>query len=84
MTAGVAANWPSCNRIVENLCIELYRLFKSPTKMREKSVSRASLVLESYEVIRDKVTNNARIESGTRLQLFQLNLATICQWCVYI
>ena len=46
--------------------------------MTEKPVSRASLVFQGYDMIRDKVTNNARIESCTRLRLFKLNVATIC------
>ena len=77
---GGPAQWPDCNRYVEAIISKLCE--KHPVRVRSKgsSVQRWSLVIKSYNQIKDKVINNVRVMAQTKLQLVEINQTTLIQW----
>ena len=74
------AQWPDCNRYVESIISKLCD--QHPTAVRSKgaSVQRWSLVMKSYQHIRNAILNNAHVMAKTKLQLVEINQTTISQW----
>ena len=74
------AQWPDCNRYVESIISKLCD--QHPTVVRSKgtSVQRWSLVMKSYQYIRNAILSNAHVMAKTKLQLVEINQTTISQW----
>ena len=77
---GSFAQFPDCCRAMEAIFIRLCRIHKSPKRRGEGSVSRWSLILESFRNIRELIHNNGAIMQDTELQLIDVNLATLKAW----
>ena len=70
------AQWPSCCRLVDAICVRLCSIHRSPTK----NYSRWSLILRDYRRIRQLILTNGAVMSGTTLQLVEINQTTLIQW----
>ena len=77
---GSTAQFPDCCRLIEAIFIRLCRLHKSPKKRGQGSVSRWTLILDSYSTIRSLIHNNGAIMQDTGLQLINVNLTTLRTW----
>ncbi|XP_070203744.1 uncharacterized protein [Littorina saxatilis] len=67
---------PNASRVMESVTLRLCELHPVDTKRP----SRWSLILRDYSRIRHLVLNNARVMEGTRLQLADINQATLTAW----
>ena len=74
------AQWPSCCRLVDAICVRLCTLHPSPTKKGKGYLSRWSLILRDYRRIRQLILANGAVMSTTSLQLVEVNQTTLIQW----
>ena len=76
--SGLPAQWPSCTRIAEALCIKLCSLNK---KMKKKeTLTQWQTVVEQYMCISQALLNNAVIQERTSLVLPPISVMTLRQW----
>ena len=77
---GTPARWPSCNRVVETLCIKLCAMHPSPKKKGADYTPRWHLILQKYNAIRSMLLNNQKVLDQTNLVLPNVNQTTLTQW----
>ena len=76
---GVVAQWPDCNRLVEEVVIRLSYQFLSPRKKNGQHQPRIDAVLEQYNRIRDAVLQQPDL-NGSGITLPELSQHTIRTW----
>lgn len=78
--SGTPAQWPSCNRVCEMVCIKLCSQFQSPKKDKSGTTPRFHLVAQRYREVRAVLLHNARLLEETNIVLPEINLKTLSQW----
>ena len=80
--SGEPAQWPDCNRYMEQLIVQLCHRFPSPEKKNKKTILRWTLVCRAYKKIREKIIGNARVSNpaNCRVQLLEINTTTLSTW----
>ncbi|XP_058251159.1 uncharacterized protein LOC131356260 [Hemibagrus wyckioides] len=73
------AKWPDSCRIVDAIFIRLCKIYKSPRRKGKGSVTRWSMILHDYRMIRQLILNNGDIMQRTNLQLVEVNQTTLVQ-----
>ena len=74
------AQWLDCNCYVEFILSKLCDQHPVPVRSQETSVQRWSLVMKSYQHIRNAILNNAHVMANSKLQLVEINQMTLSQW----
>ncbi|XP_051532972.1 uncharacterized protein si:ch73-112l6.1 isoform X1 [Myxocyprinus asiaticus] len=68
------------SRLVEAICLALSRIHPAGQTIAGVRVNRWAAILRDYCMIRDIVLDNTVITARTRIQLFDVNQRTLCQW----
>ena len=79
VSAGSPSMPPSKSRVVEASCVHLFNTIISPQKA-PSYVSRFSLILQRYHLIKMAVSQNPIIMEKSGLVLFQMNETTLSKW----
>ncbi|XP_034395653.1 uncharacterized protein LOC117735246 [Cyclopterus lumpus] len=69
---------PDASRLVEAVCILLCRLHSQSRSLAGARISRWSMIVRSYYIIRDSVLVNPTLRD--KLRLFEINHKTLIQW----
>lgn len=76
------AQWPDCNRYVEAVISRLCDLNPSPERSKGSTKTRWTLVCRAYKEIRERIINNGKVITETRIQMPEVNQATVSQWFI--
>ncbi|XP_062576191.1 uncharacterized protein LOC134238080 [Saccostrea cucullata] len=80
-TGSGPASYPDTNRYMEMLVRRLMEVHTGPVKRaNQQTLSRWSLILTSYNRIREVVTEDPRVSALTSIQLLPLNQTTLILW----
>ena len=79
VSVGMPSIPPSKSRVVEAICVYLFNTITSPQKT-PSYVSRFSLILQQYHLIKIAVSQNPIIMEKSGLVLYQINETTLSKW----
>ena len=77
------AQTPNINRYLECIVSRLYLKYPYARTIDDTRYSRSARVLKAYEALRKTITQNDRIIEAIKIQLPQLNNATLTDWYVF-